>query len=84
LLEKEKDDTYFIAAYVVMEPSSHPMNTSNAPDWMRFPELSHRTMYDDPKIVARKLGLVQVAARYKFHFVPFPFSPGKSSFVCAL
>jgi hypothetical protein len=78
LLEKEEDGTYFIAAYAVMEPSAHPVNTTNAPDWTKYPELSHRTVYEDPRIVARKLGLVQAAARYRFHSVPFPFSPAKS------
>jgi hypothetical protein len=78
LLEKEEDGTYFIAAYVVMEPSAHPVNTTNAPDWMKFPELSHRTVYEDPRIVAWKLGLVQAAARYRFHSVFFPFNPAKS------
>jgi hypothetical protein len=78
LLEKEEDGTYFIAAYAVMEPSAHPVNTTNAPDWTKFPELSHRTVYEDSRIVARKLGLVQAAVRYRFHFVSFPFSPAKS------
>ena len=78
LLEKEKDNAYFIAAYAVMEPSVHSMNTMNAPDWMKFCELSHRTVYKEPQIVARKLGLVQAAAQYRFHLVPFPFNPVKS------
>jgi hypothetical protein len=78
LLEKEEDGMYFIAAYAVMEPSTYPVNTTNAPDWTKFAKLSHRTAYKDPRIVARKLGLVQAAARYRFHSVPFPFSLAKS------
>jgi hypothetical protein len=65
LEEMEQDGTYFLPAYAVMDPKNHPMNTSKAPDWTEFPELSHRAVYEDSKRVARKLGLVQAAARYR-------------------
>lgn len=74
LLEKEKDGTYFIDAYAVMDPSSHLVNTTNVPERTKFSELSHRTMYEDPRIVAWKLGLVQVVVRFRFHSVLFSFS----------
>jgi hypothetical protein len=52
LEEMEQDGAYFLPAYAVMDPKNHPVNTSKAPNWIEFPELPHRAVYEDPKRVA--------------------------------
>ena len=52
LLEKEKDGEYFLDAYALMDLAAHLVTTTNALDWMKYPELSHKMVYEDLRIVA--------------------------------
>ena len=71
LVEKQKLGKYFLDVYAIMDPAAHPLNTTNAPEWAKYPELSHKAVYDDPQEVARKLGLVVAIARFRYSPVMF-------------